>query len=205
MKLFITGIGTGIGKTVVSAIVAEALRADYWKPVQAGNLDDSDTLKVRQLVSCTDVRFFEEVYRLKEAMSPHAAAELEGVELSVSAVCSEFSRLPSENLIIEGAGGVLVPLSRKELVIDLIMRLETPVILVIRNYLGSINHSLLTFEALRNRNIPIKGIVFNGQSNPSSESIILEHTGLPCLLRIGNEERIDRELIRAYAKQFKLV
>ena len=143
MKLFVTGIGTEVGKTVIAAILTEKLKADYWKPVQAGDLDDSDTMKVRALVSNSVSVFHEEGFRLNHPMSPHAAAERDGVEIGLE----DFEMPQTENhLVIEGAGGLMVPLNDQDCVIDLIEGSGTEVVLVSRNYLGSINHTLLSIE-----------------------------------------------------------
>lgn len=198
-RYFVTGIGTGIGKTVVSAILAEALQADYWKPVQAGDLDYTDTDRVRDWISNPVSRCHPESYRLTRGMSPHAAAELEGTLISLASI-----KVPETNnhLIIEGVGGVLVPLARDTLVVDLIAHLGAEIIVVSRNYLGSINHSLLTLESLCHRGLPIRGIVFNGTTQAATESIILARSGLRCLGRVGQEERIGPAAISKYAERF---
>jgi dethiobiotin synthetase len=199
---FVTGIGTGVGKTVCAAILVEALEADYWKPLQAGDLDNTDTDKVRALVSNKKSVFHTEQIRLKTAMSPHAAAKIEGIEITL-----DHERIPisSNPLVIEGAGGLMVPLNDKgELVIDFMCNLDPEVILVSRNYLGSINHTLLSIAALRNRNLSIKGIIFNGDSNPESEEIILKISGLKCLGKIPVAEKLDKEFVKNQAVQFRL-
>jgi len=189
---FVTGIGTGVGKTVVSAILVEALKADYWKPVQAGGLDNTDTDVVKSLVSNGISKFFQETYKLKTPASPHYAAEVESIKVSPA----DFKIPETKNhLIIEGAGGLMVPLNDDFLMIDLIKQLNAEVILVSQNYLGSINHTLLSIDALKVRNIPVKGIVFNGEQNSSSEKYILEYSGFPCILRLPNEEKIDKDAV----------
>ncbi|GAA4089595.1 dethiobiotin synthase [Mucilaginibacter panaciglaebae] len=167
--LFITGIGTGIGKTIVSAILVESLKADYWKPIQSGDLDNSDTLSVQNLVSNTKSVFHAEAYRLTQPFSPHKSAALDGIEIDPSTI-----KIPKTDntLIIEGAGGLMVPLNDSFLMIDLIGQLAAEVILVVKHYLGSINHTLLSLEALHRRNIPIKALIFNGEANESSEEVI---------------------------------
>ena len=170
MRLFVTGIGTEVGKTVVSAILTEALQADYWKPVQAGDLDYSDTQKVKDMVSNSKSVFHDESFALNHPMSPHAAAERDGLEISLG----EFIIPETENhMIIEGAGGLMVPLNSKDCIIDLIEDLAVEVVLVSRNYLGSINHTLLSVEALVSRGISIKGVIFNDKENVDTESVIL--------------------------------
>lgn len=182
-RLFVTGIGTGIGKTVVSAVLTEALAADYWKPVQAGNLEASDTMLVRSLVRNSLSVIHPEKYRLQTACSPHLAARLDGLTLD-----PERLNLPRPDreriLIIEGAGGLLVPLREDFLVADLIKQFDASVVLVSQSYLGSINHTLLSLEALRARSLKLAGIIFNGESNAESEAIILSYSGAPLLGRI---------------------
>lgn len=194
---FITGIGTNVGKTVISAILVEALKADYWKPIQAGDLSFSDTIFVKSLISNSVSHFHKEVYALHLAASPHYAAQEENIEIRVS----DFSIPATENhLIIEGAGGVLVPLNEQELMIDLMVKLDAEIILVSENYLGSINHTLLSVEALRHRGLTIRGIIFNGKHTPSTEKFILSYTQLPCLLRVEQEEEANPVMIRRYAE-----
>ncbi len=196
MKIFVTGIGTDVGKTVVSAILCQALQYDYWKPIQCGNLDDSDSLKIKNLLTASRLRIFDESYRFKEPASPHIAAALENKKIALDEILSP----PSDNLIIEGAGGVLVPLNDHDLVIDLISYLKSSVVIVSKNYLGSINHTLLTVEALRNRGINIIGVVFNGDPMPKAEETILNIGRLSCLARIRREQIIDAEIINSYGQ-----
>ena len=198
MNYFVTAIHTDSGKTLVSAILCEALQADYWKPVQAGSPTDSET--VAGLISNASTKIHPEAYLLKKPASPHAAAKAESIEIK-----RENFILPSTNrdLIIEGAGGCLVPLAKDFFVVDLIGKFKAEVILVSNLYLGSINHTLLTVEALMNRNINIKGIIFNGEPNPESESIILSTTKLPLLLNIHPEKLITKEVVLQYAQQLK--
>ena len=200
-KIFISGIGTGIGKTLVAAVLTEKLKADYWKPVQAGNLDDSDTDLVKRLVSNSQSFFHPEAFRLIQPMSPHAAAEIDGIEIRLY----DF-KIPQikNDLVIEGAGGLLVPLSNKLLVIDLIKHINAEVVLVSQNYLGSINHTLLSAEALKSRNINVTGIVFNGETYPQGEQIILQRTGLRCLARVPQMKDISRESIKLLAEKLEL-
>lgn len=198
MKYFVTAIGTDSGKTVVSAILCEAFGADYWKPVQAGL--PSDTNRVRELLRNNKSALHPERFRLKTPASPHAAAGIDGVKITLN----DF-RLPdtTNHLIVEGAGGCLVPLNDRDVVADLIRSLGMDVILVSNHYLGSINHTLLTVEALTARGLAIRGIVFNGNANPETERIILLRTGLRCILRLNTEPLVDREMVRRYALQLK--
>jgi len=167
--LFITGIGTGIGKTIVSAVLVESLKADYWKPVQSGDLENSDTLNVQSLISNKKSVFHPEAYRLTQPFSPHKSAALDGIEIDPSTIKTPRT---DNMLIIEGAGGLMVPLNDSFLMIDLIKQLDAEVVLVVKHYLGSINHTLLSLEALHNRNILIKALIFNGEPNQSSEEVI---------------------------------
>jgi len=194
--IVVAGIGTGIGKTFVAAILCETFHADYWKPVQAGNLAFTDTDEVRSLVTNTISVFHEEAYRLTSPLSPHAAAKIDGVEIELSKLDLPVT---DNTLVIELAGGVMVPLNKDALNIDLLVKWGVPVILVSQNYLGSINHTLLTVEALKNRKVELAGIIFNGHSNPDSESYILQYTGLPCIARVNDEIEINTEVVKRYA------
>lgn len=199
MKLFITGIGTDVGKTVAAAIVTEALEADYWKPIQAGDLEDSDTHKVQRRVSNTKTQFHPNAFALHTPASPHYAAQIDGVLIELAQIQEPQT---DNHLVIEGAGGVFVPINTSDCVIDLI-RADYQVIVVSRHYLGSINHTLLTLEALQARHLNIAGIIFSGDENPSTESIILHKTGVPFLGRINNEPYFDANVVRDYAEQFR--
>lgn len=199
-KIFISGIGTDIGKTVAAAIVTEALHADYWKPVQAGNLGDTDSDFVRRMISNKISVIHPEAFRLTQPMSPHAAAAIDGVKIKLSRMA-----VPQTNrdLVIEGAGGILVPLNNKRLVIDLIGKFDAELIIVVKNYLGSINHSLMTIEAAKARKLKIAGLIFNGEPNEASQKIILKHSGLPLLGSILPEQQITRETVLHYAGIFQ--
>ena len=201
MKYFVGGIGTEVGKTIVSAILVEALKADYWKPIQAGDLEQSDSIKVRNLLSNQSTQIHPESYRLQRPMSPHAAAEKEQVAIELSSITLPKTNRP---LIVEGAGGLLVPINKKECIIDLIKHLQTEVILVSKHYLGSINHTLLSVEALKYRDIPIKGIIFNGAPNHDTESIILSKTGLNMIARIPTMDSINKQGIKTIAEHIEL-
>lgn len=205
--VFVTGIGTDVGKTVASAILVEALQADYFKPVQAGDLDYSDTHKVQALVSNSKTVFHPNAFALNTPMSPHAAAEIDGVEVKAALI-----NLPqTENhLVVEGAGGLLVPINDTETILDLIEP-GYQVVVVSRHYLGSINHTLLTVEALKNKGTEVS-ILFNGPETPTTESIIAKMSGLPILGRIDEERELNRQVVSKYAemlrpalqKQFKI-
>jgi dethiobiotin synthetase len=199
MKLFITGIGTDVGKTIASAIVTEALEADYWKPIQAGDLDNSDTHKVKRYVSNSKSTFFENSYALNTPASPHYAAAVDNISIDLKKIIEPVTQ---NHLVVEGAGGVFVPLNDQDCVIDLIQP-DYKVIVVSRHYLGSINHTLLTIEALQNRNIKIAGIIFNGNENKATESIIIAKTGINFIGRIDDEPYFDQNVILEYAALFQ--
>ena len=167
--LFVTGIGTDVGKTVVSAILVEKLKADYWKPIQSGDLDNTDTMKVQALISNPISKFYPEAYRLTQPYSPHKSADLDGITIDLDHIT-----LPQTDnqLIIEGAGGLMVPLNNQHFIIDLIQKFEAEVILVVKHYLGSINHTLLSLELLKQKKIKVKALIFNGDSDEYSEKII---------------------------------
>lgn len=186
MQYFIAGIDTNVGKTFVASLLVEQLQADYWKPIQTGSDEGRDTESVQQRVTpLPERRFFPETYCLRYPASPHDAAAREGVRIEIERFVLPQTDRP---LIVEGAGGLMVPLNEKHLLIDLIEQLGLPVILVSKNYLGSINHTLLSVEALKQRGIRIHGIIFNGESNPASEEIILHYSQVPCIARIPWQE-----------------
>lgn len=198
--IFITGIGTGIGKTITSVVLTEKLKADYWKPIQSGDLDESDTLKVKSLISNTKTVFHPETYRLTQPYSPHKSAAIDGIVIDIKA----FSIPKTDNtLIIEGAGGLMVPLNEQDLMIDLIRKLQAEVILISQNYLGSINHTILSWKALQQENIPIKGIIFNGETDAESERYILQYTGLQLLGKVPQLQRIDKQAILDAGELFR--
>ncbi len=201
-RYFVTGIDTNIGKTVVSAILTEALHADYFKPIQAGDLDHGDRQAVQALISNSKSKLWPENFALNEAMSPHAAAELDKIKISAKDIV-----LPEtdNHLIVEGAGGLMVPINYTETYLDIMKRVGLEVIVVSKNYLGSINHTLMTIRLLQQANVPIKGIIFNGPIQTSSEKVILEMTGVDYLGRVLEEEQIDSIVISQYAEFFKKV
>jgi dethiobiotin synthetase len=199
MKLFITGIGTDVGKTIASAIVVEALEADYWKPIQAGDLDFSDTQKVKSQILNDKSQFHSNAYALNTPASPHYAAGLDGIIIELKKIIEPKT---DNHLVIEGAGGILVPLNDNDCIADLIQK-DYKVIVVSRHYLGSINHTLLTIEALKNRKINIAGIIFSGDENKATEEIILKKTGLKFIGRIDNEPYFDTNVIGYYADKFR--
>jgi len=201
MKGFsIVGIGTGVGKTVVSAIVSEALGAVYFKPIQAGDLDDSDAINVRNLCS-EQVVVAEESFRLKTPMAPHGAAKIDGITMRVSDIVFPVSDRP---LIVEGAGGLMVPLNHEgETFVEIYKKANLPIILVSRHYLGSINHTLLTIDKLKSEDFKIAGIVYVGDENRVSEEIIAESTGVKTIARIPLVEALTPAFIKAESNKFK--
>lgn len=198
MKLFITGISTDVGKTIASAIITESLQADYWKPVQAGDLENSDSIKVGRLISNQKTVIQAESYRLNTPASPHLAAEIDNLAITLESITEPET---ANHLVIEGAGGLFVPLNSIDTIIDLIQP-DYKVVVVSRHYLGSINHTMLTIEALQHRNLQIAGIIFSGE-NPSTEKFVLEKTGVKMLGRIDNEPYFDKNVILEYAATFK--
>ena len=196
-SFFVTGIDTDIGKTVVSAILVEALNADYWKPIQSGDLHYTDTDKVKELVNGKTI-LHPEAYRLNKPLSPHAAAKLDNISISLTSF-----QLPktNNNLIVEGAGGLLVPINEDgDYLSDIIVKLGMEIILVSKNYLGSINHTLLSIEYLKSKSISIKGIIIVGEKNESSESIITKNTEVNILHRVPMAESVTREFIKEQAE-----
>ena len=199
MKLFITGISTDVGKTIASAIITEALEADYWKPVQAGDLDHSDSHKIQNYISNVKSVIHENSYKLNTPASPHLAAELDGITIDLKNIIEPKT---NNHLVIEGAGGVLVPLNNSDFVIDMVQP-DYKIIIVSRHYLGSINHTLLTIEAIKNRGLTIAGIIFNGNENKATESLILNYSKLKFIGRINDEPYFDKNVISEYANLFR--
>ncbi len=198
MKLFITGIGTDVGKTIASSILVEALEADYWKPIQAGDLDISDTNKVEKYVSNTTTTFHKNAYALQTPASPHYAAEIDGITIDLNEIKQPKTK---NHLVVEGAGGIFVPLNSTDCVIDIIQP-DYKVIVVSRHYLGSINHTLMTIEILKSRKLNVAGIIFSGDENKATENIILQKTNVPMIGRIDNEPYFDQNVIKYYADLF---
>ncbi len=196
VHFFISGIGTEVGKTIVSAIFTEALEADYWKPIQSGDLDHSDTDRVKNLVSPR--RFFNSAYRLRTPVSPHAAAAIDGIAIDIAQI--KRPKTPS-HLVVEGAGGLLVPLDDSQTIADLITATDR-VVLVSKNYLGSINHSLLSLFYLRQKGIkPL--LIFNGKPDARSEQAIAKLSGVDAFVRIPKLTEINRKSIRQQAERIR--
>lgn len=198
--IVVTGTDTDVGKTVFAAALTGALGARYWKPVQAGLDPGSDAASVAALGVPAD-RILPEAYRLTTPCSPHRAAEIDGVLIDPARLA-----LPDVegSLVVEGAGGALVPITRQLLYADLFARWGRPVVIVARTALGTINHSLLTIEALRSRGVPILGIAFNGDANPDSEATIAAIGGVRALGRLPRLDALDRHtLAQAFAAHFR--
>jgi dethiobiotin synthetase len=199
MKIFVTGIGTDVGKTIASSIITESLQADYWKPIQAGDLDNSDSHKIERYISNDQTVIHPNSYKLNTPASPHLAAEIDGITIDIHRISAPKT---DNHLVIEGAGGLFVPLNNQDTIVDLIQS-DYKVVVVSRHYLGSINHTLLTIEALDNRKIAIAGIIFSGEKNDATESIVLSKTGIKFIGRIEQEPYFDQNVIKDYADQFR--
>ncbi|MBN9598372.1 MAG: ATP-dependent dethiobiotin synthetase BioD [Afipia sp.] len=193
-RIVVTGTDTNIGKTVFAAGLADFLGADYWKPVQAGLEDETDTQTVARLGGLSGERILPERYRLVTPASPHLAARLDGVMIDVDALTPPDTARP---LLIEGAGGLMVPLDRHTLYIDVFKRWQIPVVLCARTALGTINHSLLSIAALKARGIPLLGIAFIGEPNAESENIICEIGAVRRLGTLPWLAPLTRETLRA--------
>lgn len=196
--LFVAGIGTDVGKTVAAAVITKALEADYWKPAQCGDLDNSDSVKIARL---TGLQTLPEAYRLQAPMSPHAAADLEGVELSIDKI-----QLPKSDktIVVEGAGGVMVPFNSSETYLDLMVKLDLPVVLVTRHYLGSINHTMLSWNVLKEAGLNVVALVISGTAHESTESHFLANMNVP-FIRINELDEVSSETIAEEAKRLRSV
>jgi len=201
LRMFVTGTDTDVGKTVFAAALAGALQASYWKPIQAGSLDHSDSDTVSELSGLPPERIFPEAYRLHTPCSPHRAAELDRTAVD----CDSLEPPDVDPLIVEGAGGLMVPLTRQALVIDLIDCWQLPAVLVARTALGTINHSLLSLSALASRGVSVIGIAFVGEASPDSEEIICALSGAKRLGRLPQLNPLDHDsLQRAFRDNFSL-
>lgn len=202
--IFVTGTDTGIGKTIVSAALVCALREKekvcYWKPVQTGIEEDDDTETVRKLANCSTEEILDKGFRLEKPLSPHLSARLANVELTIEKVLS-FLDIDEKFLIVEGAGGVLVPLNESELMIDLIKTLDLPVLIAARAGLGTINHTLLTIEALRKRNVEIFGVIMNGERNEENQKAIEHFGNVRVLAQMPKFEKLDFETLNNWTRE----
>ncbi len=199
MKIAILGIHTGIGKTITAAVLAEAMGADYWKPVQAG-VDETDSGVVKRLLTNGSERVHNESFVLTQPLSPHAAAAIDGVDI-------DYTRFDwpqtDKSLLIETAGGVLSPMSANTTMADFVAHYDLPAILVVQNYLGSINHTLLSIEVLKSRRIHLLGIVINGPANVASEKFILQYANVPIVARIPHFDKLNNEAIKKCTPEIK--
>lgn len=195
-KVFVTGTDTNVGKTVVSAILTLGLKAKYWKPIQSGADPITDTDWIKEITHLPESYFLSEVYRTRAPLSPHLSAELEGINIDIDTI-----NLPNDvkckHLIVEGAGGIMVPLNKQYFMLDLIRKFHIPVLIVARSTLGTINHTLLTIERLRESQIPILGVILNGPKNADNRKSI-EHFGkvrvimeLEPLLKLNSESLLN--------------
>jgi dethiobiotin synthetase len=199
-RIIVTGTDTGVGKTVFAAALAGALEANYWKPIQSGLIEETDSQTVQRLSGLSEKRVLPEAYRLQTPASPHLAAELDGVVIDPDALVLPKTDGP---LVVEGAGGLLVPLTRQIAFIDVFRRWQAPVVLCARTTLGTINHTLLSIEALRARRIPLLGVAFMGEENPDSERIIVEMGHVRRLGRLPHLAPLTPEALHAaFARHF---
>lgn len=197
-RIFITGISTEVGKTIAAAIVTEALEADYWKPIQAGDLEYADHHKVASLISNQKTVIHKNTYALNTPMSPHAAAAIDGIHIDIDTIIEPSTQ---NHLVIEGAGGILVPLNDSDTIANLIQP-NYKVIVVSRHYLGSINHTLLTVEWLKQKGFDVT-ILFSGNLHQTTEEIILKKTAVPVIGRIDEEALFDKSTVKKYADAFR--
>lgn len=201
-EFFVTGTDTGIGKTVVSAILAKGLNATYWKPVQAGLDEETDTEFVKRTAQRGEGQIIPEQFRLNTPMSPHAAAAIDGVSIRISDFA--LPEYKTDYLVVEGAGGLMVPMNDEEMIIDLIAYLQLPVVLVARSGLGTLNHTFLSLEALRKRGIPLLGVVLNGPEYQSNRKAIEDYGEVQILAEIPGIEKLDASsLQKTFEEQFK--
>jgi dethiobiotin synthetase len=197
----VTGTDTGIGKTTVAAMLVLALDALYWKPIQSGTDDGTDSQRVHALTQLPGDRFLPERYVLSQPLSPHRAAKIDGVEIELAALAPPAH--PTRTLVIEGAGGLMVPVTRDKLQIDLFAGWDLPIILCARTALGTINHSLLSIEALRSRKMKLHGCIFVGDDNPDTMRTIADFSGVRILGHVPRLGRIDRgALLNVFARGF---
>ncbi|MEM6271905.1 MAG: dethiobiotin synthase [Bacteroidota bacterium] len=193
-RFVVVGIDTDAGKTVVAALLCLGLEADYWKPVQAGREPMTDTGRVREITGLPEDHFHPEAYCLAWPASPHAAAAQEGIRIAAEKIVLPVT---PRKLVIEGAGGLMVPLREDYMYLDLLAEWKLPVVLVVRTYLGSINHSLLSIAALRRNAIPILGLVFNEGGRPESEGVIERYSGIEVLGGVPELDAVNAETLRA--------
>ena len=200
MNYFVTGIGTNVGKTVVSAILTQALEADYWKPIQSGTVEGSDSAFVRSMISNSKTVIHPEAYLLKEPLSPHFAAKLENVNIELEAIILPET---TNTLLIEGAGGLLVPLNERYYVIDLAKQFDCEIVLVVSNYLGCINHALLSIDYLLNRQLKIHSLVFNGSFKNEVKDPIVQYAKGVRVIDIPELSPVSKESVSSLSQNIK--
>lgn len=199
-KISILGIHTDIGKTVASAVMTEALQADYWKPVQAGDLNNSDSIKIKKWISNKRTIVHDEAVRLQMAASPHTAAKQENRQYDFK----KFAIPRTDNILfIETAGGIFSPIDEEHTMLDMTAYFQWETVLVCKNYLGSINHTLLCLEAIRNRNIDILALIVNGEKNESSESFICNYAKIDRVIHIPQLREINQQNVLEASTIFK--
>jgi dethiobiotin synthetase len=219
-SFFISGTDTGIGKTLISAMLLLASGGRYWKPVQSGTIDGTDTETVRKLTGLGVGHFEKESYMLEQPLSPHLSAQIDNIHIDIATILADYEKiqtrgrqhanadsdadtidyksLPIKSIIIEGAGGLLVPLNENNLVIDLITEIGLPVILTSRSTLGTINHTLLSLEALRSRHVPVAGVVMSGPFTPENKKAIETYGRVKVLAEIPVLAEIDKPDLLLY-------
>lgn len=199
--VFVTGIGTGVGKTVVSALLCRHTKADYWKPIQAGDLENTDSMKVGDWTSDLDITIHQEQHRLLEARSPHIAAIMEGITLN-----PEKFLLPatSSPIVVEGAGGILVPINEDgNSIADLMLKFDLPIVLVSRYYLGSINHTLLSINYIKQMGLSLKAVVFTGEEAPGTKSAILAVCAGVEVYEVPEIQSLSQNELKKYSAVFE--
>jgi len=194
-RLFVTGTDTEVGKTVVSAILMTGLKGTYWKPIQSGLDDITDTAWIKEKTELPDAHFLPETYRLTRPLSPHAAAAHDSIQIDLTVFKIPRTK-PSDTLIIEGAGGILVPLNDRHYMVDLIKKTNAPVILVTRSSLGTINHTLLSLEYLKQKKINVFGVVMNGEKNQENRDAIEKYGKIKVLAEIEPMPIINRKSLK---------
>ena len=199
VNIIVAGIGTEVGKTVVSAILTKLLKGDYWKPIQSGAID-TDSQVVAKLLSSSSHTVYPPAYSFKAPLSPHHAARLENQTIDPRQIIPPQT---NRSLIIEMVGGIFVPLNEDLLSVDLFKSWNARWVLVSKHYLGSINHTLLTIKTLKAMKIPVLGIIFNGDANPDSEKSILNFSKISCLARLFPEEIMSSSTIQRYTNQWE--
>jgi dethiobiotin synthetase len=200
-RFFVTGTDTSVGKTFVSAILMLGLKAKYWKPIQTGTKDGTDTEWLQLVTGLPQEQFYPERYRMAEPLSPHAAAQIEGIEIELSQLSLPGPK--TAPLIVEGAGGVLVPVNDRDFMLDVMKTLALPVVLVARSGLGTINHTLLTLERLRASGLEIVGVVMNGKANPSNRKALEQYGKIEVIAEIQPIPMVSRpELMQVFDEKF---